>query len=617
MKILGRSLVDCFCRYVDTMISPDGDYPPPDPAAPAAEAFDFAFSSIQRSRLVEARTFLESVTTAAGPASAASVRLILVAVLADLGHAAPARRALDLLLAERPADGRLFFLAGQLAERTGQVEQAIAHYQVALALGGAVAEDAAERLAAVYLATDDCARARDMLLWLVDARPDDFLIRVELSSVLSRLGENEAAIRAYEDAILMDPDEFEVRQDYAAALESGNRPADALAELARILEAHPEFADVHLRAAKLCGQLHNLPAALAHAEAALHVNPRFLEALILRGLILTELGRTDDAIAAFHRALEVNEQYTVAYAGLALAQDRAGLAKESAETMELARTIAPGAVQIYARLSRLGLLAGVARDQQAGQPRSDSAASQFVVGAKPAPQAGADRVTAATPPPQAHKKNGTNPTPARTPPGATPAPQAGENGGTGAFDSSSQAAVKNAAATIDHDQSLRRQIEAHRQAVARNPRYADVRYYYGLLLSSLGRTEEALEQYRAAVEINPRYVEALVRLALIYWQTNRPDEALQALKQAETITPAELAAHYRFGLLWADRGLWSLTVQTLERRFASAYADSSDPAAQPRSHSGDFASAIGNLGLAAQCPAARSPIPVLAKAEVI
>jgi superkiller protein 3 len=562
MKILGRSLVDCFCRYVGPQITPDGAYPPPDPSS-AAAGFQHAVAALSQGRLVEARTFLESVASA-GPAPAWSVRLLLVAVLADLGHAAEARRDLDVLLAECPADGRLAFLAGQLAERCGQVEQAIAHYRSALALGGLSASDAAERLAAVYLATDDLARARDQLLWLVDARPDDFLVRVELSGVLSRLGETDAAIRAYEDAILMDPDEFEVRQDYAAALESGNRPADALAELARILDAHPEFADVHLRAAKLCGKLGDLPAALAHAEAALNINPRFLEALILRGMILSELDQSDAAIAAFHRALEVNDQYTVAYAGLALAQERAGRSKESAETMELARTIAPGAEQIYARLSRIGLLAAVARDQQAGQPRSDSAASQFIVGAMPAPQACEERDSASRAP--ARKS-----TPARTPP------------------------------PIDHDQSLRRQIDAHRQAVARQPRYADVRYYYGLLLSSLGRTDEALEQYRAAVEINPRYVEALVRLALGYWQTNRPEEAMQALKQAQTVAPGELAAHYRFGLLWADRGLWSLTVQTLESRFST---NSPATSAAGQAHGGDFASAIQNLGLADRCPAA-------------
>ncbi len=575
MKILGRSLVDSFCRYVDPMISADGDFPPPDPSA--TSAFDQALSAVKRARLVEARTHLESVTVAAGGNPDPSVRLIMVAVLADLGHAAEARRVLDLLMAARPADGRLAFLAGQLAERGGHVEQAITHYRTALALGGASAENAAERLAAIYLATDDCVRARDLLRWLVNARPDDFLVRVELSGVLSRLGENEAAIRAYEDAILMDPDEFEVRQDYAEALETGHRPAEALAELGRILDAHPEFADVHLRAAKLCGQLGDLPAAMVHAEAALEINPRYLEALILRGLLLSEMDQAEAAIAAFHRALEVNEQYTVAYAGLALAQDRAGLVKESAETMELARTIAPGAVQIYARLSRLGLLAAVARDQQAEAPRSDSAAAQFAVkpGAKTAQQTG--------------KKRGTGAAPARIPPSA--------------LDSCSAAAARNAAATIDHDQSLRRQIEAHRQAVARNPRYADVRYYYGLLLSSLGHTEEALEQYLAAVSINPRYVEAQVRVAMIYWQTNRPEEALAALKQAENIAPAELAAHYRFGVLWADRGLWSMTVQALEGRF------STEPASQAGTHGGDFASAAANLGLGEKIPASRFGVP--------
>jgi tetratricopeptide (TPR) repeat protein len=559
MRILGRSLVDCFCRYAAPLVFPGGDYWPAQGDLPAKVAvkLEEAMAAIQAASLVEARRRLESVLRDAPTCLAA--RILLAAVLSDLGRTAAARELLEGLHAECPGDGRLLFLAGQLAERSGEVERAMEHYRQAMSRGGRSACESAERLAAILLATEDYPEARRMLEWLVEARPEEFCGRLELASVLVRLGDAAAAVGAYEDAILMDPDNWEARKDYAATLEAEGRQSEALAELRLLLDEHPEFADLQLRAAKLSGRLGDLRGALRHVDAALKINPRYLDAIVLKGLIFTEQGTLDAAISTFHRALEVNEEYTTAYVGLALALERAGRQKEGAETMELARAIAPSSEQIYARMARIGLQAALAvREDRGGARGSNNRRIDSSISS----------VSAISMMPPGRAESGISSGSA-----ARPAP-----------------AGLAAASQVDHGVVLQGQLEMHRAAIEKHPNYADMRYYYGLLLASLGRTEEALLEYRAAVEINPRYVEALVRLALGYWQLNRTDEALHALEKAQDQAPGELRTYYRFGLTWADRGLWPMTVEALEGRVA---------AGDPETTHSAMVSAMQNLGLVA------------------
>jgi tetratricopeptide (TPR) repeat protein len=236
-------------------------------------------------------------------------------------------------------------------------------------------------------------------------------------------------------------------------------------------------------------------------------------------------------MAAFYRALEINDGYVMAYAGLALAQDRSGRSAESLETLRLAETIAPGSEKIYARLADVGL-------QMAMENRRPAASA-------------ADRAWA-----------GNRFANLRLP-GAL------DENVDETLDAESEAAADEAIAQVDHDEKVRVQLEKHRLAVERFPRYADLHYYYGLLLAGIGRTDEALEQYRAAVEINPQYTEALIRLALAYWRIGRVDEARHALAKADAAEAEQLSSHYRFGILWADRGVWPLVLEQLESQAMS------------------------------------------------
>lgn len=516
MRILGRSLVDNFCHYVVPMTQDEGDFYIAESGADGETEglLDAGRLAAVELRLTEARRCLEAAVERTP--GALGGRLLLAAVLADLGRPLVARDLVNALLVESFSEGRVWFLAGQLAERCEEIARAIECYEAAQSRPGRSACEAAERLAAIHLASGDYPLACERLAWLADVRPEEFCVRMELAGALAAMGDQKAAIRAYEDAILLEPDHWEVHKDLAATLESEGRHSEALAEVRLVLDEQPHFADLHLRAARLSARLEDRDSALSHADGALEINPRYLEAVVFKGLLLMEMGESRSAVATFHRALEINDAYVVAYAGLALAQNRAGLEQESAETLELGRAIAPGSEAIYNRLAEAGLRAAMAN--------------------RPAP---VDAVARA---------------------------DAGDRFSLDGIDEA--ASPDEAIEDTRAEPGLSEQLERHRAAVARHPRYADLRYYYGLLLSSLGRTDEALEQYRAAVEINPHYTEALVRLGLTYWQRERVDEARHALAKAAAAPEHLLRDHYRFGVLWSDRGMWSLVVESLSRRVA-------------------------------------------------
>lgn len=538
LRILGRSLVDSFCQYVLPLVSPGGDYAGDLGRLPheAQELFEAAIELARESELADARRMLEQAAELAG--GHIGVGLLLAAVRNDLGQAAAAREIIDGLLVDALDDGRMWFLCGQLAERCGEVDRAIECYRETVERGGRPSCDGAERLAALYLAAEDFEGARRMLVWLSEARPEEFRVRLELAGVCAAMGDHVAAVLAYQDAILLEPDDWEAHKDLAASLEAEGHYYAALAELRLVLDEHPGFADVQFRAARLCVRLGDLCGALRHVDAALEANPRYLEAITLKGTLLTERGEYRAAIATFHRAIQISDDYLGAYAGLALALERSGDDTMAAETLELARSIAPGSESIYAKLSNVGLMAALQRDADAdpGDPGV----------------LGSDRL-------RCDRAGG--------------APAAG-----GSDDD-----------TLDYDARMRLQMEKHLSAIERFPRYADLRYYYGLLLASLGREAEALEQFRAAVEINPHYTEALVRLAMGYWKAGRADETRHALEKASAAPRRDLNLHYRFALMWSDRGLWPLIVES----FGGGASDASSAHALH----GGMVSAMQNVGV--------------------
>jgi tetratricopeptide (TPR) repeat protein len=104
------------------------------------------------------------------------------------------------------------------------------------------------------------------------------------------------------------------------------------------------------------------------------------------------------------------------------------------------------------------------------------------------------------------------------------------------------------------------------EVIASGGAYADAHHLLGLAYSFLGRAEQALAAFEAALERNPRYFEALIHRGLVLTELGRADEAEESFRRAsaasaETVagfavpTAARLAnQHAALGELYAEAG---------------------------------------------------------------
>jgi Flp pilus assembly protein TadD len=90
-------------------------------------------------------------------------------------------------------------------------------------------------------------------------------------------------------------------------------------------------------------------------------------------------------------------------------------------------------------------------------------------------------------------------------------------------------------------------------------RHALIYYYtpvpdYGILLSDMGCTDEAVAHYRKALELNPKYASAHNNLGHLLTNIGRTDEAMVHLSKALELNPKNAEAHNNFGILLAMIG---------------------------------------------------------------
>lgn len=75
------------------------------------------------------------------------------------------------------------------------------------------------------------------------------------------------------------------------------------------------------------------------------------------------------------------------------------------------------------------------------------------------------------------------------------------------------------------------------ELLAQGRRFADAHQLLGLTLALLGQRERALREFEHALEINPRYVEAHLHRAVVLSEMGRNDEAAEAFRAAGTADP--------------------------------------------------------------------------------
>jgi tetratricopeptide (TPR) repeat protein len=149
-----------------------------------------------------------------------------------------------------------------------------------------------------------------------------------LGYAYSGLGQNDAAVRAYQRAIELDPNLFEARMNLGILLLEAQHPNQALEQLQRAVALKPDRARAHLYYARALWLDGKDGEALAELREALRLDPSLAIAHYDMGQLALSRKQFAEARASFEQAVKLDPHLAQARLGLARAaeglQDTAG-----------------------------------------------------------------------------------------------------------------------------------------------------------------------------------------------------------------------------------------------------------------------------------------------------
>ena len=228
---------------------------------------------------------------------------------------AEALRFADRLLARYPRGEILHNLAGAIRAATGHLEEAVAHYDQAIALAPDFFEAFNNRGNALVglkrleqaLASFDAA---------IRLKADYADAHVNRAVTLVKLRRPEQALTAFGDAIRFDPGLAAAYNNRGNLLMAQHRLRDALADYEKAVRLQPAYAEAFLNRGNVLKMLARPQDAVASYDRAIALAPALFKAHNNRGTALRALHRPEEALASYREALRLKPDYALAYGEL-------------------------------------------------------------------------------------------------------------------------------------------------------------------------------------------------------------------------------------------------------------------------------------------------------------
>jgi serine/threonine protein kinase/tetratricopeptide (TPR) repeat protein len=102
-------------------------------------------------------------------------------------------------------------------------------------------------------------------------------------------------------------------------------------------------------------------------------------------------------------------------------------------------------------------------------------------------------------------------------------------------------------------------------AIELNPGYATAHHFYAVLLSSLGRYEEAMKEIRIAQNLDPLSPRISANVGLCLYHERRYDQAVEELNKALEVDPSHFATYVFLGWAYEAKGKYEEAVKSFLR----------------------------------------------------
>jgi tetratricopeptide (TPR) repeat protein len=225
------------------------------------------------------------------------------------------QRALALRPDHAPAHNNL----GAALRAKGRLDEAVASYERALAVQPDYA-DAHYNLANALLDANKPGQAAEHFRVALGAIPDSAGVRNNLGIALANEGRMEEAIAEFRAALQVEPDSAKTHRNLGKALSETGRTKEGIEYLRRAIQLDPSDRDAHYDLGSDLLQLNQFAEAAKEFEAALAIAPDWAAAHNNLGIALASIGRMDEATRRFQRALELDPAFADAKNNLAIAR---------------------------------------------------------------------------------------------------------------------------------------------------------------------------------------------------------------------------------------------------------------------------------------------------------
>jgi serine/threonine-protein kinase len=120
----------------------------------------------------------------------------------------------------------------------------------------------------------------------------------------------------------------------------------------------------------------------------------------------------------------------------------------------------------------------------------------------------------------------------------------------------------------DYDWDWLNAERQYRRAIELNPNYATAHQWFGTLLSTLGRHEEAIAEAEKAQELAPLSPRTITDLGYALYWTSRYDEAIDQCRKALELDPKFIPAHELLGLAYLGKNAYEDAVNEYQEAAA-------------------------------------------------
>ncbi|MDB9975107.1 tetratricopeptide repeat protein [Candidatus Thioglobus sp.] len=167
------------------------------------------------------------------------------------------------------------------------------------------------------------------------------------------LGQLDAAVKSYEEAIAIKPDYAKAHFNLAGTLHDLGQLDAAIISYEKTIEIKSDFAEAHNNLGNVFKELQQDDAAIQSYKKALVINPEYVESQYSLGNIFQELGQFESAIKCYEKVLVIKPNFAEMHNNLGVVFQKAGKLNAALERFQKALVIKPDFAEAHNNLGNV------------------------------------------------------------------------------------------------------------------------------------------------------------------------------------------------------------------------------------------------------------------------